>query len=721
MTWSRSAFYGSDSCFIPPAFLAILVATLGLACSHRSLLEVNVNGSRDFTNVKLVLLLDGQGGKTFQEVSVGPNVTFLAGLFVSSDRKGSAVIEAQAWDGGCLVGMGSTGVPDLQVVETSGPVAVVVSDQGVAACSPDAGVDGRSGLGGSGVGGSGLGGGNGSGGGGGSGGSGGGVGGVSGSGGAGAGGGAGGSGTGGVVAGGIGGHGAGGAIGVGGAGGGGPGGSGGTSTAGPSCRDGATTRACDPVCGNGTVEPGEGCDDGNLTNDDGCSSNCTVEHGYTCNTTLVPDAEPCQGAGETGQCLRLPAVYRDFKSEKESGGHPDFFYMSAPVSPAVGVAGVMGQGATLSFSKRYCVPDTSGPAKQSDSVARAWDIAQPALNASGKPVFNAARTNGNLSPCQFTDYSSDMNNGHVPGYSLANSPLSGLAPNNAANGHPLYLGPAPLLKDATSFGQWWVDSSFTAGGGHSGGTLELTDAGGGAFQFASPSHTVYGGLFPLDPPENGFPAGGSMLGPGGATMVTATNEPLLCNLWPYWYSSASFGDGFGCKADQYLFPPSVSVIGGEWVSAVQGWRHNFWYTAEIRYVFPFNGAFQLQLFADDDSFVFINGALAIDLGGTHEPLAGLVQVAADGSATTTEGGVIAPATGVIIPCPGTDPYTGLITNATCTGGSCDCRTRHPSLGLSVGRTYELAIFHAERHPTTASFAMTVTGLSRAQSACIPVP
>jgi cysteine-rich repeat protein len=39
-----------------------------------------------------------------------------------------------------------------------------------------------------------------------------------------------------------------------------------------------------PVCGNGTVEPGEQCDDGNTTSGDGCSATCTVE-------TLPPDCD----------------------------------------------------------------------------------------------------------------------------------------------------------------------------------------------------------------------------------------------------------------------------------------------------------------------------------------------------------------------------------------------------------------------------------------------
>lgn len=38
----------------------------------------------------------------------------------------------------------------------------------------------------------------------------------------------------------------------------------------------ATNNGCAPVCGNGRVESGEACDDGNLSNDDACLNNCTL-------------------------------------------------------------------------------------------------------------------------------------------------------------------------------------------------------------------------------------------------------------------------------------------------------------------------------------------------------------------------------------------------------------------------------------------------------------
>ncbi len=62
--------------------------------------------------------------------------------------------------------------------------------------------------------------------------------------------------------------------------------------------------SCTSVCGDGLVL-GEACDDGNTDPGDGCSSTCTVETGYEC----------AEGSCETvdGQCvLRVGVVYRDF-------------------------------------------------------------------------------------------------------------------------------------------------------------------------------------------------------------------------------------------------------------------------------------------------------------------------------------------------------------------------------------------------------------------------
>ena len=95
----------------------------------------------------------------------------------------------------------------------------------------------------------------------------------------------------------------------------------------------------------------------------------------------------------------------------------------------------------MSFTRRYCVPNSSGPVRKNDSTNRCWDIAQPTLDANGKPAFNSTRLNGALCDCQFTDFSHDTNGGYVPGYVAAtNSPTTGLVYVGGANGHPMYRG-----------------------------------------------------------------------------------------------------------------------------------------------------------------------------------------------------------------------------------------------------------------------------------------
>jgi cysteine-rich repeat protein len=39
---------------------------------------------------------------------------------------------------------------------------------------------------------------------------------------------------------------------------------------------------CTTICGDGIVGGSEQCDDGNLTNGDGCTNTCTIQAGFTC-------------------------------------------------------------------------------------------------------------------------------------------------------------------------------------------------------------------------------------------------------------------------------------------------------------------------------------------------------------------------------------------------------------------------------------------------------
>jgi fibro-slime domain-containing protein len=90
----------------------------------------------------------------------------------------------------------------------------------------------------------------------------------------------------------------------------------------------------------------------------------------------------------------------------------------------------------------------------------------------------------------------------------------------------------------------------------------------------------------------------------------------------------------------------------------QGEPHNYSFTTELHTVFTYNGGETFSFSGDDDVFVFIDGTLAIDLGGVHVRTQQAVSL--------------------------------------------------DTLGLTVGHVYPLDLFNAERKTVQSNFSFTTT-------------
>ncbi|HEY5960291.1 MAG TPA: fibro-slime domain-containing protein, partial [Polyangiaceae bacterium] len=465
-----------------------------------------------------------------------------------------------------------------------------------------------------------------------------------------------------------------------------------TCTKEPNCRPDGKTKACTTSCGDGNRDPGEDCDDGNAISGDGCSDSCRTESGFTCNDTTLPDTVDCSSGG--GKCLVLPVIYRDFEGQQVNGGHPDFFFYGAAASNGRKTGVVTGATTTT------CVPNAGGTkaaftpgdaCPNSDASGPCKGLVAADLDNDGKPKFAKGTC-----PCVFTDWDKTGVLGTCPasgtGTCTANTSISGVVDCyvQGEGSHRLRVdSTVTVIQSADSFNQWYHDSDQAT---TTKGALELASSGTNQYRFSSSTpgaapgtagRTVYDDLHDICLASNKT---GTLK--TGFFPLEDSNKSKVCNIWPYWISGLSTNccAGAGCPVKSQWDPlaaydncptagtggpvPKSDGTGGK----VNGILRNFYFTTEVRYLFRYDakaGGGTLSFFGDDDVWVFINGKLAVDLGAPHERLEGSVSVTAS------------------------------------------------TFGLEDGKVYEIAVFHADRHPRESNYQLTVSGFSTIRTSCQP--
>jgi len=399
-----------------------------------------------------------------------------------------------------------------------------------------------------------------------------------------------------------------------------------------------------PGCGNSVKESGETCDDGNGAGGDGCSAKCTIEPGWKCDNVgaacvaaacgdgIVAGNEDCDDGNTTDAdgCSAICVL--------ESG-----FQCGAPGKPCT--ATTCGDG------------KKEGSEQCDDGNLRPYDGCSPSCAVEPKCAGGACSAvcgDGVKFPGEACD---DGNGRGGDGCSATCTLEPGFACSVVTSGLPASIDIPIVYRDF---------QVASIAGGHP----DFETYGGNAATTGLVKRVLGATGFPEFLSTTGSGAFGQQLTSAAAFAQWWTENPLEKTIFNQSLSLAKQPD------DSYVYDSSsfFNIDNLGWGNTA-GQSHNFSFTSELRYYFTFQGGEVLDFRGDDDVWVFVNGKLAVDLGGLHPPTAGSVTLDAARAAT---------------------------------------------FGLTKGGMYELDLFQAERHTNGSNYKLTLRGFEKAKTSCAPI-